>query len=240
MNKQVLSKCLFGCLVLLSPSLKVAGRRLKAEGVTPRSSQRFRLYPRLSYFICAVLLLTSKVEGGRKLREYLAAPASIQDAFDKRVDEAIRKSLEAERAVADEVGDDPLATRHVPAEPIGVAWDERWSKRAKWKPKPTDKFQPYSREVDPLLDLDLRTVWEQLTGFDLRGEASRCPLPDHDDSFPSCGVKENFWRCNRCDVGGSLIDLGAVLYGLEPRGQTFHLIRERLLADLGMDDRRAA
>lgn len=219
--------------------MKNAARRLKAEGVTPRSAQRSRLIPRLSFFICAVLFLASKVEGDRKLREFLNAPKGVQDAFDKRVEAAIRKSLADERAIYEEVGDDPAWTPP-PADPIPVKWDASWSNRAKRPVVKGGKFVPYCRETDPLLAIDVRTVWEQLTGHPIRGEASICPLPDHEDTFPSCGVKAEYWRCNRCDVGGTLIDLGAILYGLEPRGKDFHQIRERLFAALGMEEWRAA
>lgn len=176
-------------------------------------------------------------DGNRKLREYLAAPEHVQDQFDRRVREAIERQREQDEWLAEELGDE---LGHVPAEPLDVKWDASWSKRAtRPRPKPGDP-EPYDRATDPLLQLDVRSVWSDLTGLDLRGEASRCPLPDHDDRFPSCGVKERFWRCNRCDKGGSLIDLGAAIYGIEPRGRGFHDIRQRLLADLGMDEARAA
>lgn len=178
-------------------------------------------------------------EGHRKLMEFLNAPEHVQRQFDKRLGEAIRQSLDSERAIADLTADDPLATP-TPADPIPLRWDASWSKRAtRPAPKPGEP-EPYSRDADPLLDLDLREVWADLTGLEVRGDVSRCPLPDHDDRFPSCTVKAEFWRCHSCDKGGSIIDLGAVLYGIEPRGRGFFDIRRQLLACLGMDEGRRA
>ena len=169
----------------------------------------------------------------RKLTEYLNAPSHVQDAFDKRLASTIRESLESERWLAEQVAGDPLATPST-ADPIPLSWDSSWSKRAKRpSPRPGEP-EPYSRETDPLLDLDLREVWEALTGHPVRGEMSHCPNPDHSDRFPSCTVKAEFWRCHRCDIGGSAIDLGATVYGIEPRGKGFFDIRRRLLGELGM------
>ena len=179
------------------------------------------------------------MNGSRHLTEYLNAPEHVQRQFDKRLDDEIRKSLEAERAIADLTWDDPYATP-TPADPIPLRWDASWSKRAKRPaPKPGEP-EPYSRDTDPLLDLDLREVWDALTGTEVRGEMASCPLPDHHDRFPSCTVKAEFWRCHSCDKGGSIIDLGAAVYGMEPRGRSFFDIRRRLLGELGMEGERAA
>lgn len=170
----------------------------------------------------------------RHLTEYLNAPSHVQDAFDKQLTRTILESLASERWLAEQIDGDPLA-RPSTADPIALRWDASWSKRAKRPaPKPGEP-EPYSRETDPLLDLDLREVWEGLTGEMVRGEVSRCPSPDHDDRFPSCTVKAEFWRCHACDIGGSAIDLGALLYGIEPRGRGFFDVRRRLLAGLGME-----
>jgi hypothetical protein len=61
-----------------------------------------------------------------------------------------------------------------------------------------------------------------------------CPMPDHEDRHPSCKVTSTHWRCWSCGAGGSIIDLGAAVYGLEPRGSGYHEIRRRLLVDLGL------
>lgn len=216
--------------------MKIEGRRLKAED---KSRKRSRWITPLSPLTCLlVLLLASKVEGGRKLTEFLKAPQPVQDAFDRKVAAAIKRSLEAERAVANEVGDDPLWTQP-PADPVDATWDESWSRRAKFKPK-KGQPAPYDRHTDPLFALDLRDVWDELTGGEIRNGRAHCPSPQHDDQFPDCGVRESDWRCFACGANGSIIDLGAHLYGMEPRGKAFFDIRERLLSQLGIEERRAA
>jgi hypothetical protein len=123
----------------------------------------------------------------------------------------------------------------------GINWDEHWERRARSaRRRPGIAPSNYSRDADPLFDFDLREVWPELTGFDLRGSATRCPNPDHDDRFASVAVHERLFNCHGCGAAGSIIDLGALLYGEQPRGAGFFRIRERLLADLGLDERRAA
>lgn len=122
------------------------------------------------------------------------------------------------------------------------SWTPAWDRRAERarNPQPS-RFEPYDRNADPLLDLDLRDVWEQLTGDEPNASGRvRCPNPDHDDRWPDCSPREHDWRCFGCGAHGSIIDLGALLYGIEPRGRGFHTIRQRLLADLGMGEARAA
>ncbi len=38
-----------------------------------------------------------------------------------------------------------------------------------------------------------------------------CPCPDHDDSSPSCSIKEETWKCFGCGAGGDVLDLIGVL-----------------------------
>lgn len=119
----------------------------------------------------------------------------------------------------------------------GINWDDRWERRVRSvRRRPQNAPVVYSRETDPLFDIDLRTAWTELTGFELRGSASPCPSPDHDDRFASCAVHARLFHCHGCKAGGSVIDLGALLYGLEPRGFGFFEIRKRLLAELGMEE----
>mgnify|MGYP000995828322 CR=1 FL=1 len=123
----------------------------------------------------------------------------------------------------------------------GANWNEHWDRRAEAaRRRPGNAPTAYSRDTDPLFDLDLAEVWEQLTGEPLRGTVGRCPSPDHEDRWPSCAVRSRLFFCNGCSASGSIIDLGALLYGIEPRGAGFFQIRNRLLADLGMADREAA
>jgi hypothetical protein len=88
---------------------------------------------------------------------------------------------------------------------------------------------------DPLRKIAPRTYVEALTGEvpDARGWM-RCPLPDHDDTTPSFQVLSTHWRCFGCNRGGSVIDFAAALWGIEPRGSSYHEIRRRLAADFGI------
>jgi RepB DNA-primase N-terminal domain len=80
-----------------------------------------------------------------------------------------------------------------------------------------------------------------LAGADVpdRGGMVRCPLPDHEDRTPSCYVYPDAaagWYCYGCGRGGSLIDLGAELWGIDPRGRGYHDLRRRLARELcGME-----
>ena len=40
------------------------------------------------------------------------------------------------------------------------------------------------------------------------------------------------WRCFGCNRGGSVIDFAAALYGLEPRGEGYWRLRDRILEAL--------
>lgn len=123
-------------------------------------------------------------------------------------------------------------------------WTKAWDRRAAIARNPqgaSSRFAPYDRTTDPLLLLDLREVWGDITG-DSPNAAGRvhCPNPDHEDRYPDCSPRESDWRCFGCNKAGTIIDLGAFVYGIEPRGKGFHDIRRRLLADLGMADREVA
>ena len=113
------------------------------------------------------------------------------------------------------------------------AWD-RYAERVR-NPPPPGSPAPYSRDADPLLALDLRETWPELTDAEVHGRQTTCPNPDHPDRFASCRVWESGFNCYGCPAGGSIIDLGALLYGIEPRGRGFFEIRNRLLAELGME-----
>jgi hypothetical protein len=60
----------------------------------------------------------------------------------------------------------------------------------------------------------------------------RCPLPGHEDRTPSCRVTSDVFYCFGCGRGGSIVDLGGLLYGLEPRGAGYREICERLESEL--------
>ena len=97
---------------------------------------------------------------------------------------------------------------------------------------------------DPLLSIPPRVYIEALTGLEAgRDGKIICPLPGHDDHAPSCHLyddPEQGWYCFGCGRGGTIIDFGAALYELEPRGPGYQEIRRRLRADLIPALRRAA
>jgi hypothetical protein len=73
-----------------------------------------------------------------------------------------------------------------------------------------------------------------LTGREL-GRDGKILCPFHEERTPSlhCYERpEDGWSCFGCSRGGSIVDFGAALYGIEPRGASFHEIRRRLAADL--------
>lgn len=190
-------------------------------------------------------LPTRERKGYLGLREYLAAPELIQQAFDSQVKRRLDADLALDRWAEWEAATDPLAARvarnrenlsaalglEQPTTTVNVTWDERWAKRAKRPPT-----QTYDRATDPLLDLDLREAWPRLTGEDVPGYGRvTCPHPDHADLRPDCQVFHDGWRCYGCNRYGDLIDLGGFLYGITPRGSDFFRIRERLMAEMGME-----
>jgi hypothetical protein len=62
----------------------------------------------------------------------------------------------------------------------------------------------------------------------------------HEDHTPSLQLYERDWYCyGACRTGGSIYDLGALLYGLGTRGQDFLKLRRRLADDLGLVGPRA-
>ena len=91
--------------------------------------------------------------------------------------------------------------------------------------------------ADVLAAINPPTYFRLLTGADVpdRGATVRCPLPDHEDRTPSCHVYADAgagWFCFGCGRGGSLIDLGAALWGIDPRGRGYHELRRRLAGEL--------
>lgn len=191
--------------------------------------------------------------GNRLLRAYLAADERTRELFGREQARAIRADCDSSHRIANDLADDPIAKRAdferwlraaddgtAPSSTVvgGINWTGRWQRRADWMGenarRPEGAREPYDRATDPLLDLDLREVWTDLTGETLSGSLARCPSPEHEDEWPSCAVRARLFFCNGCPASGSIIDLGALLYGLEPRGRDFFRTRERLLAELGM------
>jgi DNA primase len=70
-----------------------------------------------------------------------------------------------------------------------------------------------------------------------------CPFhAGGEERTPSLHVYPNDrgWACFGCGRGGTIVDFGAHLYGIEPRGGGFHELRRRLVSELVPALRRAA
>jgi hypothetical protein len=89
---------------------------------------------------------------------------------------------------------------------------------------------------DPLRSLAASEYVARLTGQQVgRDGKIACPLPGHDErtpSFHAYTTPEQGWYCFGCGRGGTIVDFGAQLYGIEPRGRGYHDLRRRLAADL--------
>ncbi len=86
---------------------------------------------------------------------------------------------------------------------------------------------------DPLKQIEPRVYVEALAGETVPASGwISCPLPDHEDHTPSFQVLDSHWRCFGCNRGGGIIDLAAALYGIEPRGQGYWQIRDKILEAL--------
>jgi DNA primase len=92
---------------------------------------------------------------------------------------------------------------------------------------------------DPLHAIPAREYVQALAGAEVSSSGRlRCPLPEHEDRSPSFRVYPDGWHCFGCGRGGSIIDFGAALYGVEPRGSGYREVRRRLVADLGLEVER--
>jgi len=94
-----------------------------------------------------------------------------------------------------------------------------------------------ARGDDPLLAIVPPMYVELLTGREVgRDGKARCPFhADGGERTPSLHAyptPEEGWTCFGGCGGGSIIDLGALLYGIQPRGRGYHEVRRRLAAAL--------
>jgi hypothetical protein len=95
---------------------------------------------------------------------------------------------------------------------------------------------------DPLMAIPPTVYVEALTGHEV-GRDGKVACHFHDDRTPSLhayDTAEAGWTCFGGCGGGTIVDFGALLYGIEPRGAGYWEIRRRLEADLLPALRRAA
>ncbi len=87
--------------------------------------------------------------------------------------------------------------------------------------------------TEPVRAVPLPVAFEVLAGEVVPHSGMvRCPSADHEDRTPSFHVGDEYFHCFGCGRGGSIVDLGALLWEIEPRGAGFHEIRERLESEL--------
>jgi CHC2 zinc finger len=86
---------------------------------------------------------------------------------------------------------------------------------------------------EPLLSIPAPVYVEALAGL-IPGRDGKVACPFHEDRTPSLHVYEGDggWYCFGCGRGGSVIDFAAELFGIEPRGEGFRQLRERIAARL--------
>lgn len=67
-----------------------------------------------------------------------------------------------------------------------------------------------------------------------RGRKVACPshAPDRTPSLHVYDDRARGWYCYGCRRGGSVYDLGSVVFGLGTRGDDFRLLQQRLDAEL--------
>jgi hypothetical protein len=100
-------------------------------------------------------------------------------------------------------------------------------------PKPARPATVIRDADDPLREIPATDYVPALTGRQLDRDNKIC-CPFHDENNPSLHAYDGDggWYCFGCDIGGSIIDLGAHLYGITPRGAGYHQVRQRVAQEL--------
>jgi hypothetical protein len=83
---------------------------------------------------------------------------------------------------------------------------------------------------DPLLDIEPALYIEKLTGLRV-SRSGKVACPFHQDETPSLQAyrdPDRGWYCYGCRRGGSIYDFAALLWKIEPRGEGFLRLRDRL------------
>jgi len=155
-----------------------------------------------------------------------AAPGEIFNELSEKAQAECRADLRDRQDRRNKFlayGDDPRQRpkRHLHAVPAGRVAAPR-----------------FDRREDALLRVSLPVAFEILVGDPVPHSGMvPCPAPDHEDRRPSCHVADRLFHCFSCGAAGSLYDLGALIFGIPPRGESFFELRERLaLALLGREE----
>lgn len=104
------------------------------------------------------------------------------------------------------------------------------------QPKPLRRRRVWDFARSAVDDLKAQEYVPALTGEEPRFGFVRCPFHGNgEERTPSLKLyPDGHWSCHACRLGGTVIDFGAALYGITPRGRGFHEIRRRLAEDLGV------
>jgi hypothetical protein len=159
------------------------------------------------------------------LAAFNAAPEVVKRQFEEALAAEIAYDREEARWQSElDSSDNEWSPLQSPRRPRSVEWDGRWERKAR------RHLQPVADNRRELEALDLREEWERLTGEEVPAYGLvSCPHPDHEDRHPSCSVREERWRCFSCGANGTVIDLAAIVFGVEPYGRGFFEVRDRLL-----------
>lgn len=163
-----------------------------------------------------------------RLARFQAAPESVQRQFFAE----LRRRLDKERDDAEW-----LAEQGVPYEPEHrlIEWDQAWDRRANAARRGQAKLRrnpdafDLDPDSDPLRQIPAETFVRVLTGEEVPPSGRiRCPFPEHEDRTPSCSVGATTVRCFGCGRSGSIYDLAAAMWDMEPRGRAFVELHKRL------------
>lgn len=113
------------------------------------------------------------------------------------------------------------------------------------RPLAADAQTSTARGHDSLHAVPASDYIPRLTGREVsRDGKTRCPWhgggEERTPSLHAYPDPSRGWFCFGCETGGSIIDFGARLWGIDPRGRGYHEIVERLAAALGVSLAEAA
>jgi hypothetical protein len=140
---------------------------------------------------------------------------------------------------------DTLNHKHVPPRPVyqvGALLPEPYTVANVLSGLPPIPARPVPElprvdSSDPLLVIPPAAYVPKLTGLTVSPNNKVC-CPFHDDRTPSLHIydsPERGWFCFGCCRGGSIYDLAAELWSIDPRGSGFLELRRRLSDRFGSD-----
>lgn len=187
--------------------------------------------------------------GHEALAEFYRAPAATKQAFWAEV----RKRTEAARLesakLEDEAAEAGFSLPDFFASVLLLRIEDRWRPGARriWNQRWRDRayrdrmYEDRGRLVDDgfdaakarLLEIPADEYVDRLLGPEVhrRGRMISCPF--HDERTPSCSLRDGWFHCHGCGVGGSIYDFAGMLWDLDRRGHQFMEIHKRLIEVFG-------